>query len=279
MQSFDETVGTRDGYLLRAKVAGAGSDCCVLIHGFGEGAYIWDAFADALAPFYRVVAIDLRGHGQSDWDRAGRYPVEEHVLDVIEFLGKLNFGRAVVIGHSLGGEIAIRLAASRPRLARAIVSVDHSPEIELDAVEHLLEGFRAEHRTYGSTKQYAALLEAGRPLADPKLLRAVAAGALRRLSTGGFALRRDPALANTENVSIEPDPAFWSALASLSCPMLLIRGAGSAILRAPIARRIVATALSCTAVTIPFAGHSVMLDNPSEFHRIAVDFISRSFAR
>src|SRR5215471_21206345 len=93
---------------------GEGSVPCVLIHGLGDGAYVWMDLLRNLPAGYEAFAVDLRGHGNSPRSADGQYLVSQHTADVIQALDSLRIDRAVLIGHSLGGEIAARIAIARP---------------------------------------------------------------------------------------------------------------------------------------------------------------------
>ena len=77
----------------------------LLLHGFGNDAHIWDDFAPAVAPYYRTVALDHRGHGDSAWDPELRYEHEAMVEDVERVCDALGIDRLVLVGHSLGGPV------------------------------------------------------------------------------------------------------------------------------------------------------------------------------
>jgi pimeloyl-ACP methyl ester carboxylesterase len=93
----------------------------VLIHGSGMNARSWVRQLDALAGTVRLAALDLPGHGESD--PAPRVSVEDYAGAVGDFLAALASGPALVVGHSLGGAIAIALAARRPELVRGLVLI------------------------------------------------------------------------------------------------------------------------------------------------------------
>lgn len=88
---------------LRIKQWSSGNEACILIHGFGEGAYIWDGLAPSIAKPFWTLAADLRGHGDSSWDSKGEYHVDAHVADLIEMIGALHIERFALVGHSLWG--------------------------------------------------------------------------------------------------------------------------------------------------------------------------------
>ncbi|GAA3113846.1 hypothetical protein GCM10020254_70280 [Streptomyces goshikiensis] len=94
----------------------------VLLHALGQSAGHWAPVRDALAPGRRVYALDLRGHGRSEWP--GRYSLELMRDDVLGFLDALGLDRVELVGHSLGGVVAYLLAAQRPHRVTRLVLED-----------------------------------------------------------------------------------------------------------------------------------------------------------
>ncbi|MEU8589733.1 alpha/beta fold hydrolase [Streptomyces sp. NPDC048664] len=94
----------------------------VLLHALGEDATDWEAVAPVLALSRRVYALDLRGHGRSDWP--GDYSLELMRDDVLHFLDALGLGTVDLIGHSMGGVVAHLLAAEHPRRVSRLVLED-----------------------------------------------------------------------------------------------------------------------------------------------------------
>lgn len=94
----------------------------VLLHAMGENAADWDAVVPALARSRRVHALDLRGHGRSDWP--GDYSLELMQADVLRFLDALGLGSVDLIGHSMGGVVAYLLAQDCPQRVRRLVLED-----------------------------------------------------------------------------------------------------------------------------------------------------------
>ena len=86
----------------------------LLLHGFGNEAHIWDEFAPAVAPYYRTLALDQRGHGDSGWDPEGRYAIDFYVDDVEAVTAELGIERLVLVGHSLGGRVSTVVARPPP---------------------------------------------------------------------------------------------------------------------------------------------------------------------
>ncbi len=97
----------------------------VLLHGLGERASDWDPVRAALAADHTTYAVDLRGHGDSDWP--GEYSHALMEADVVGLLDRLGLTAVVLVGHSMGGSIGFRIAAHRPDLVRRLVVEDVIP--------------------------------------------------------------------------------------------------------------------------------------------------------
>jgi pimeloyl-ACP methyl ester carboxylesterase/RimJ/RimL family protein N-acetyltransferase len=114
---------TRDGVTLAHADAGSGEPAVVLVHGIACHRGFMAPQARFLRARHRVVAVDLRGHGDSDAPQQ-RYTIEGLADDVGWVCEQLGIEHAVVVGHSLGGLVALELAATRPDLARAAALID-----------------------------------------------------------------------------------------------------------------------------------------------------------
>jgi pimeloyl-ACP methyl ester carboxylesterase len=95
----------------------------VLIHGWTGSTNWWADAAEILARRYRVIRVDLLGHGRSEKPAEG-YTMEDQAVRAARAVAALGVRRAMVAGHSTGGEVAIALAARYPQLTRALVVVD-----------------------------------------------------------------------------------------------------------------------------------------------------------
>jgi pimeloyl-ACP methyl ester carboxylesterase len=117
---------TVDGVRLVCHVSGAeDSPALVLLHGLGDDGSVWDAVGAAFAPHFRVLAIDLRGHGQSDWP--GAYSFELMRDDVLGVLDQLGLGRVNLLGHSMGGMVAYLIAEKEPGRIDRLILEDTPP--------------------------------------------------------------------------------------------------------------------------------------------------------
>lgn len=265
-------VVTQDQIALRIKSWGQGARQCVLIHGFGDGLHVWPEFAERLAGDCQVLAADLRGHGQSQWDPAARYNVATYADDIRAAMNAFPADRIVLVGHSMGGEVALRIAAAAGPAIAGLVLVDCSLRLDPEASEHIVAEFRRESCNYVGVADYAKHLEASRPMTSPAILQRLARDSMSLQPDGSFRLSRDPALADCSAVR-DSDETSWDQLRSVRCPTLILRGARSSVLSKSLADRMRDRIAGASLQTIAMAGHNIMLDNPDGFYGASMPFI------
>jgi pimeloyl-ACP methyl ester carboxylesterase len=274
----------------------------VLIHGFLDLAWGWDQVARRLATRFRVIAPDLRGHGDSDWIGAGGYyHFFDYVADVDDLLGRI--GRPVaLVGHSMGGSVASYAAGTRPERVRrlALLEGPGPPDLggQTDALPQRtarwIDAWRAARlaprkpeKAMASLDDAAARLCKHDPMLDPALARELAAHGTRPVprsagpsehgtelaaSGGGIAWKHDPlhATAGPYPYRLDVAHAFWGRVA---CPVLVVDAAESR-LRLPddeLARRRAAFA-DARHVVLPRAGHMMQRHVPGELADLLGDF-------
>lgn len=257
----------------------------LLVHGFGNEAHIWDDFAPSIADAYQTCAIDLRGHGDSDWDSEGRYDYENHQADLEAVVKHLGFERVVLVGHSLGGRVCMRFAAAHPERMAGFVIVDSAPELDPRGIVRITQDVE-QHRdpVFETVQQYENYLSIAYPAATPESIRRMARNGLRQREDGRYALKMDIAFrsraageADPEQIAIAEQAttdALWEALAKIECPTLVVRGAASDIMSADVADRMVDEVLpNASLAVVSQAGHSVMTDNPTGFRDCVCAFM------
>jgi pimeloyl-ACP methyl ester carboxylesterase len=116
----------RNGIRLAYDDRGAGEPVMVFVHGWTCDRSFFAPQAEHFARRHRVVSVDLRGHGESDKPE-GPYPIAAYADDISYLIDRLGLGKAVAVGHSMGGNIVLQLAASHPDRVAAIVMVDPAP--------------------------------------------------------------------------------------------------------------------------------------------------------
>ncbi|MDR3447097.1 MULTISPECIES: alpha/beta hydrolase [unclassified Dyella] len=174
----------------------------MLIHAFASQSDSWKDTASALAHAgFRVIAPDLRGHGRSE--RTSTYALMDFEQDLIALLDALNLSQLSLVGHSLGGHLALKLATHQPERIRRVV-VEATPVPPQDAAD-------------------AAAIASAQP--GPAWRRSLQLVGLGRLLRLVFLRRFD--LRATRSVLPElrvPMPDWWSRLATLQTPCLLLAG-------------------------------------------------------
>jgi pimeloyl-ACP methyl ester carboxylesterase len=258
----------------------------LLLHGFGNEAHIWGDFAVTVAPHYQVLALDLRGHGDSDWDDEGRYDYDHHLADLEAVVAALGFERLVLVGHSLGGRVSIRYAGQHPERMAGLVIVDSGPELDRRGTLRIqLDVQDQQAPSFGSVAEYENALAHSYPAATPSAIRRMAENGLRRREEDGrFVLKMDTALRGyvgqltTREEMLDHErqttAALWESLERIDCSTLLVRGAASDILAADVADRMVDDVLEKGRLeVVPQAGHSVMTDNPEGFREAVCRFV------
>jgi pimeloyl-ACP methyl ester carboxylesterase len=232
----------------------------VILHGFTGHAWQAERSARVLDGRYRVVALDQRGHGDSD--RGDVYGSVPMVSDLIGTLDTLGIERVALVGHSLGGIVGMCAAALHPERFTHLVLGDIGPEPAPEGVARIRASV-AERDVFTSLDDAFATQAALNPTADRVALRHRVEHNLVPLPDGTLTWKYDRALrdgtARYENFAADEQ---WAFLAAIAVPILILRGELSDILSVDIAERMLASNPNASLVTLPGAGHSIATDAP-----------------
>ena len=235
----------------------------LLLHGGSAHGHWWDGVAPALADRFRVLALELRGHGDSEWARPAAYDVDDYAADVAALVEQEDLRTLRLVGHSLGGLVAAAAAAlvSGRMAALAIVDSRTVPfSGGLRSLHRLAQLPSPRWRTRAEAiARYRLLPDDG--AASPETRAHVAAHAVTQEAGGAWTYKFDRA-----------------ALARIGCPVLALRGALSPMMSARALEALRAAAPQLEVATIDGAHHHVMLDRPAEFSHALGDFLDRSAA-
>ncbi len=244
----------------------------VLLHGFPLSAAMWTPVRTALEQAARVITPDQRGFGGSDKPTAG-YAMAELAADALALADALGLDRFVLGGHSMGGYVALRVAAERRERLAGLILVDTRAEADTPEGRARRDAGIARIRSGdvdGFLDEFVANLAGPSTKARaPRLLeemRAIAADAAPEALAGCLAGMRD-----------RPDSA--EILASLDVPSLVVVGQEDT-LTPPASSRAVAAALPrCRLVEIPSAGHTPPMERPIPTAEAMLAFLRDHFPK
>jgi pimeloyl-ACP methyl ester carboxylesterase len=251
-----------DGAGVRLHYLDWGSDArpdALFLHGGGLTAHTWDVVCDELRDRVRPLALDLRGHGDSEWSPDGQYPLDAFVADVGRVVVALGLRDFVLVGMSLGGLVSLAYAGRHPRDLAGLVLVDSGPEMRRS---ERLRDFMAADAEADSFEEFVDRAAAFNPLRDREQLRRSLQHALRRTPAGTWTWKYDRRLLERGTAEVLPRAvALWEAASAVECPALVIRGGKSDIFLDADAEKL-ARALRGEWVRIEGAGHTVQGDRP-----------------
>jgi pimeloyl-ACP methyl ester carboxylesterase len=249
----DLTVKTQTLHLL--DWGGEGRQPLLLLHGFTGHAHAWDTLSIALQPHFRVLALDQRGHGDSD--PAEVYSPIVSFDDIGGVIDQLGLGRLVLMGLSMGGRNAIYFTSKRPEVVDKLVIVDIGPEISARAAQ--APPGPPEPDTWDSIEQAAQHLYRGNPYPGIHYYRWVASTSLRQRPDGALVWAWHPSVKLRRS---QADVDWWALLRAIRQPTLVLRGEESPILDRDVAERMAKELPHGTFVEIPRAVHTLHEDNP-----------------
>jgi pimeloyl-ACP methyl ester carboxylesterase len=246
----------------------------VCLHGLTRNLRDFEALAPHLAERRRVLCFSMRGRGLSDWDpNPANYHPGTYVQDVLAALTALEIERAVVIGTSLGGLMAMMFAAARPGLLAGVVLNDVGPVLEAKGLARI-GSYVGEVKLLPDWEAAAAAARAVNAEAFPDYEAADWRRMARRLyveKPGGVVADYDPAIAVPFKTggAAQPAPDLWPLFRALKpVPLLTIRGALSDILSAETLARMGAEHGAMESLTVPQRGHAPSLDEDACRHAI-----------
>lgn len=242
----------------------------LLLHGGGQDAHSWDEFSQAMRGDYHVIALDQRGHGDSDWSKRHIYTARAMAQDVTRFVGNLGMDGIILIGLSMGGRNSIVYAAMHPEKLARLVIVEMGPETMKKGSENIRQ-FRKDDilPSFDAFVERAHKFNPRRPIEQ---LRERLQHHLRQLPDGRWTWKTDQAIYGRERDARQHED-LWPYVRRIKTPMLLVRGAESDLLAQDAAERFQQAVPGSRLVVIPRAGHTVPGDNPPAFAATVRDYL------
>lgn len=246
----------------------------LLLHGGNQTAHSWDLVSLVLAPRFHIVALDQRGHGDSEWPRdadATRHSMADDARQLIE---ALDLRDPVICGHSMGGTVAMTLLTAQPEIARKVAFVDIGPEASAEGREQI-QAFIRDAREFSSIQEYIDRVAAYDPHRSVEHIGRTMRYNLMQRADGKFVSKQSPFRFQVSSVSGTPLATRPSLeeVAQITCPALIARGEQSNILTPEAAQRFVEALPHGRLVTVPRCGHNVHTQNTAGFLEVFVPFI------
>lgn len=251
---------------------GPGPHTLVCIHGGGANAHWFDFIGPALAQDCRVLAVDLRGHGDSSWAEPPIYTFEAHMQDLRAFCRAEQITAPVLVGHSMGGILLTQYTGTWPEDVGALIVCDSRPVYSEEAADVLQQLGRRPSREYPTLEEYIAHFRI-RPegiRASQAIHAYIARSAARQLPHGTWSHKIDRRV-YAQRTSSDTWP-FWQRI---TCPAFVLRAENSPRLTPELLQDIQERCPQMEWAEVPEAGHHLMLDQPEHTVDLIRAFLQR----
>ena len=248
----------------------------VLLHGGHQSAHSWDLVSLNLAQRYHVLALDQRGHGDSEWARDVSYSNHEMSLDAEAFITVMGLRKPILVGHSMGGRNAMLLTRRTQSLLSALAVVDVGPEVS-DRGRAVIAGFVRDNEEFDDLEHFVRNVQQYDPYRSREHIERTVKYNMLQRADGKFVSKCDAnprrlgvvrGTGPQENITLDDARAF-------GLPVLLVRGADSRILTPEAAERFRVALPRGTLVTVPDCGHNVHGQNTKGFIAALTPFLQQ----
>jgi pimeloyl-ACP methyl ester carboxylesterase len=245
----------------------------LLLHGFTGHAHVWDEFSLQFRDHYHIIALDQRGHGESQWSKEAAYSIDEHFSDLARFVEILDLKDLVLMGHSMGGRNALFYTACAPERVHRLILVDSRPAnsaSSCDALKQLLLHFPLQAESLDQVVESIQMLYSYLPAATAYK---ISAHGYRRSDCGRYLPKYDTRMSLQFEKANYTTENMWSFLNSVCCPTLVVRGEKSPFLSRKDARKMCRVLPLAVFKEIPHATHMPVQENPDAFKKVVSDFL------
>jgi arylsulfatase A-like enzyme/pimeloyl-ACP methyl ester carboxylesterase/ABC-type molybdate transport system substrate-binding protein len=247
----------------------AGKQPLILLHGIGRVAHTFDHVVSHLNERYHVMAVDMRGHGDSGWDPNGAYLVEDYVKDIEGFVEQLGLRNIVLWGNSTGGRVAQVFAGLHPDLVAAVIVEDVGPERPREIATNVTSRIQKEDEAgWANEDELFSELKTNSPRTAEDVLRALAHFGSKQRPDGRTIWKRDPNIAK----GFVPTQ-LWDYVQQIRSPIIYILGGRSTIVPPETQERLRQTLPQVQIVTMPGLGHYPSEEEPDAYLEIVDRFL------
>ena len=247
----------------------AGKQPFIMLHGISRVAHQFDHLAPRFKNDYHVIAIDMRGHGDSGWSPEGAYLVEDYVKDIEAFVDQLNLRNLVLLGNSTGGRVVQVYAGLHPDRVAKLISEDVGPERTNDIATSFQQQVQREANGWASEEELVAQLKRSNAKTPEEILRSYAHYGAKQRDDGRFVWKRDPNLAK----GFVPTE-LWRFVREIRCPTIYILGGASRIVPPETQQELKKVLPKVQVVVMPGLGHYPDQESTEEFVKIVQGFLA-----
>ena len=222
----------------------------ILLHGIGRLARSFDPIAPHYRDRYRVLAMDMRGHGDSGWHPQSAYLVEDYVQDLEGLVRQLGLRDIVLWGNSTGGRVAQVFAGLHPELTKAVIVEDVGPERPKAISARRGERMAREEQGWASLEELLAQMQREYPRTPEATLRLIATHNSKPRADGRIVLKRDPTI---EKGFVPTE--IWRFVKTIRAPIVYILGGASTIVPSQTQEELRRVLPQVQIVTMPGLGH------------------------
>lgn len=245
----------------------------LLLHGGGQTRHAWGGTARALAQQgWYAVALDMRGHGDSEWCPEGDYMIDRYVADLHKVLGNFQ-QKPVLVGASLGGITSLLTEGETPQSCIGIVLVDVTPRIEQEGADRILAFMSAYPNGFASLEEAADHVASYIPHRPRPKDQSGLSKNLRLGADGRYRWHWDPNMINPRRRVRDPERMLAAARA-LKVPTLLVRGKISDVVSDATTKEFLETVPHAKYVDVAGAGHMVAGDRNDVFSKAVIEFLA-----
>ena len=258
----------------------------LLLHGGGQTRHSWGDTAQQIAAAgWYALALDARGHGDSDWSAQGQYQIEYLANDLRSVIRQVG-GRPALVGASMGGITSLVVAGeSSEHLSSAVVLVDIAPKAEQRGIERIFAFMSA-----NAESGFSSLDEAAEAVATylphrpkPTDYRRLEKN-LRQRADGRWYWHWDPAMlrlwkenAKQPDYQTKAETRLYAAAQQLNVPTLIVRGGISDVVSERVMVEFLDAVPHVRSVTVSDAGHMVAGDSNHAFSNAVIEFLNEVY--
>lgn len=270
VDGFLQLNGLNIHYLEWGRPPGEATPTMLLVHGGYLDAHQWDGLAERFADRFRVVAPDLRGHGESQWSPENAYTTYDHASDLSALADYLGLASVVLVESSMGGRLSLGLAALRPDLVSKLVVDDSAPAVGPEGLKVALGRDQNLPERAPSVEALLELWQRAEPGRDSRALRERLAQRYR-IQPDGSVARKFTKAAISGNMAED----LWPLLPRIGCPVLwVLSGGHKAVDGAPeLVQRLREVLPALKWAQVPGSSHPVSVTAPGAFADLLEGFL------